>query len=58
MYSYRQGRNLMRQKANNDTAEAAIWKAIDVWDCGRWLFDGVVVDWRTWTSHRVGVDCS
>lgn len=48
----------MRQKANNDTAEAAIWKAIDVWDCGRWLFDGVVVDWRTWTSHRVGVDCS
>ena len=48
----------MRQKANKDTAEAVIRKAIDVWDCGRWVSDVVIVDWRTWMSSRVGVECS
>ena len=46
MQSYRQGRNLMRQKAKKDTAEADIGKAIDVWDCRRSLSGGVVLDWR------------
>lgn len=44
----------MRQKAKNDTAEADIGKAIDVWDCRRSLAGGVIVDWRTWKSRRWG----
>ena len=36
----------MRQKAKNDTAEADIGKAIDVWVCRRSLSGGVILDWR------------
>lgn len=44
----------MRQKAKNDTAEADIGKAIDVWDRRRSLSRGIILDWRTWKSDRWG----
>ncbi len=47
----------MRQKAKKETAEVDIGKAIDVSSCGRSWSGGVILDWRTWKSRRLGV-CS